>query len=135
MARHAENDPWCRGSCVCIKISLGLKRTACCLGRWLDLLGSDKDYEADSDSEGRNSKESDDGLQWLDDPPPTTGNVERHVFTIEEMVDVSSSYILDLLDSAPPTVRVQAGPQPAATLSSGSGAATSVPKEKDWSVW
>ena len=66
-----------------------------------DLLDVDADSESESEVTGAGSKESGDGLSWLDGPPPKLGDVERHVFSIEDTVDLGSSYLLDLLDSTP----------------------------------
>ena len=66
-----------------------------------DLLDVDADSESESEVTGAGSKESDDGLSWLDGSPPKLGNVERRIFSIEDTVDLGSSYLLDLLDSTP----------------------------------
>jgi hypothetical protein len=80
------------------------------------------------------SKENHDGLHWLDGPSPTLDNVERRVFTIEDTIDVGSSYLFDLLDTTSPTAamirgqhmhRAQVQPPPICTT----------PKEVDWSIW
>jgi len=47
-----------------------------------DLLGVDDNSESKSEVAGVGSKESDDGLSWLNGPPPKLHNVEQWAFSI-----------------------------------------------------
>jgi hypothetical protein len=56
-------------------------------------------FDEDEDTEPRlntmatgASKENHDGLYSLDGPSPNLDNVEQHIFTIEDTIDVGSSY-------------------------------------------
>jgi hypothetical protein len=95
-------------------------------------LESVEDYKSDAET---TSKESGDGLTWLDGPPPKLDNVEQCVFNIADTVDVGSSYLLDLLDSTSTVVWNQPGNHPRAPLPPSSVLMPMAPKDKDWTIW
>jgi hypothetical protein len=104
------------------------------LGEDEDLSDADGDSESESEEVGVGSKESDDGLSWLDGPPPKLDNAERCIFSIEDTVDLGSTYLLDLLDPTPTiplrshsTSRPKAqAPPPPEQLA---------PRDEDWGSW
>jgi len=109
---------------------------------WPPILEQDKaSSDEDEDTKPRlnmmasgASKENHDGLYWLDGPSPNLNNVEQCVFTIEDTIDVSSSYLFDLLDSTSLTAAMVQGQhmhwapvQPPLIHTT--------PKEANWSIW
>jgi hypothetical protein len=101
------------------------------------------DSDGDSESESnlnmttRSPHKNHDGLHWLDGPPPNLVDMERHVFTIEDTVNINSSYLLDLLNSASTTTATTQGQllHRAPVLPPSVPAAPMPPKVMDWSIW
>jgi hypothetical protein len=96
---------------------------------------SDEDSEPDPDLTTGPSNRNHDGLYWLDGPPPNLDNVERCVFTIEDTIDISSPYLLDLLDSTPPTIATAVRSHPVHRAPVLPPAVRTAPKETDWGIW
>jgi hypothetical protein len=58
--------------------------------------------DAESASElDMDSGELNDGLTWLDGPPPDLTNIERHEFNVAKHIDITSPYLLDILADTP----------------------------------
>jgi len=60
-----------------------------------------KESDSDLEAVAAGLEEINDGLSWLDEPPPKTDNMEQCVFSIKDTVELGSLYLLDLLNSAP----------------------------------
>lgn len=98
------------------------------------LADSDGDSESESNMTTGALHENHDGLHWLDGPPQNLVNVERCAFTIEDTVNINSSYLLDLLDSTSATAATAQG-QPIHRAPVLPPSIRAAPKETDWSIW